>query len=214
MFQWSTYPDLSTQTILLCYSITWFWIWTIVSTKIVQHKYQPLWSMFLYLIYSSWIKVLLSTHVLFQRCSASHFFQILYVHTWELPGTTAVYLTSTGWLAAAYLPRSRPHLSVAVDRRQATLKIRGSLVMRSFSTQRGEQHQPGCICWMSCLSETCTLLLALFIFYLLELIGLSLWLYFEPVKALPSFSTSAKNGKEGKWPCIVDVSQDSFASAN
>ena len=60
------------------------------------------------------------------------------------------------------------------------------------------------VSWLACLAATYSLLLALFIFYLFELIELSLRLYFEPVKALPSFSVSAN--KRGKWPCTFLIS--------
>lgn len=63
---------LTTQTLLFCYNTMWFQIWTIVSTKILQHKYQALWSMFFDFIYSCRVQVLLSMHVLFQWCPASH----------------------------------------------------------------------------------------------------------------------------------------------
>lgn len=184
--------------------------------------------------------ILLSVRVHFQHCSASHSYTFYtYLHTWELP--SAIICTFTVLTEQLYLlPALLKGTLLLKEKRKgtATLKFWSWNCVLGKHKEWADFDIKQCkpfpvkthlrmqarefVSWMTCLAATYTLLLALFIFYLFELIELSLRL-FEPVKALPSFFVSANN--RGKWPCafliwtgliwrVEKVPQHSFASAN
>lgn len=138
-----------------------------------------------------------------------------YLHTWELP------IAFIYWLGSFFLATLlKGTLSFELGRKESVWREvlimlftqrenmclclcmlgrygkRADLCKRFPPTVYWRVQARACICWMTCLAETQILLLALFISYLLELIGLSLRLYFEPVKSFAFIFSVCKEQRE------------------